>query len=465
MHPAVTQPADARSAPADPAADDRGRDRRLVAGIATTVGSRAVGAVVPLLLLPLTHRYLGTELFSLWQAVTALTAMAAFADLGLGNGLMTKLADTQARGETAQARRYVSTAYLTLAGAAVAACAALWIGALAIPWTSVFNLPSAELVPTARSMTLVCLTVFILNVPMSLVIRVQYGVQQVARANTWQLAGSLLCLPLTLAAVALDAAPVTLVAAVVIGPLLGNAVNSLWFYIRRMPELAPSLRCVERAAARELLRLGGMFLLLTAALTVATNADPLIVAQTRGLADVAVFAVAARLIAQLGLLMSMVSAAAWPAHGEALAHGRVAWIRRRTRRMTLVAATAVGLPSIVVALVGGQPLAALMGMTQAPDRWLLAGLGAWWMVLAVASPWFMVQNAAGVVRPQLVAWAAYLVLAVPLKWWGAGALGMAAVPWLGAAVALVTVFPAALLGYRQVLARAGPAVQGQRVAA
>ena len=181
MHPAVTQPADARSAPADPAADDRGRDRRLVAGIATTVGSRAVGAVVPLLLLPLTHRYLGTELFSLWQAVTALTAMAAFADLGLGNGLMTKLADTQARGETAQARRYVSTAYLTLAGAAVAACAALWIGALAIPWTSVFNLPSAELVPTARSMTLVCLTVFILNVPMSLVIRVQYGVQQVAR--------------------------------------------------------------------------------------------------------------------------------------------------------------------------------------------------------------------------------------------------------------------------------------------
>ena len=87
------------------------------------------------------------------------------------------------------------------------------------------------------------------------------------------------------------------------------------------------------------------------------------------------------------------------------------------------------------------------------------------MVLAVASPWFMVQNAAGVVRPQLVAWAAYLVLAVPLKWWGAGALGMAAVPWLGAAVALVTVFPAALLGYRQVLARAGPAVQAQRVTA
>ncbi|SCL48398.1 Membrane protein involved in the export of O-antigen and teichoic acid [Micromonospora citrea] len=465
MHPTVTESADARAPLADPAVADRGRDRRLVAGIATTVGSRAVGAIVPLLLLPLTQRYLGVELFGLWQAVTALTAMAAFADLGLGNGLMTKLADAHARGDAVQARRYVSTAYLTLAGAAGAACAALWLGALVTPWVAVFNLPSAELVPTARTMTLVCLTVFILNVPMSLVVRVQYGVQQVACANSWQLAGSLLCLPLTLVAVALDAGPVPLVAAAVSGPLLGNLVNSLWLYIRRMPELAPSPRYVEASAARVLLKLGGMFLLLTAVLTVATNTDPLIVAQTRGLAEVAVFAVAARLFAQLGLLMSMMTTALWPAYGEALAHGRVDWVRRLTGRMTLIAVAAVGLPSVVVALVGGEPLAALMGMAQAPDRWLLAGLGAWWMVLAVASPWFMVQNAAGVVRPQLAGWTAYLALAVPLKGWGAGALGTAAVPWLGAAVGLVTVVPAALLGYRQVVTRARPAAHGQRVTA
>ena len=66
----------------------------------------------------------------------------------------------------------------------------------------------------------------------------------------------------------------------------------------------------------------------------------------------------------------------------------------------------------------------------------------------------MVQNAAGVVSPQLLGWTLYLVLSVTAKWYGVGHLGITAFPYIGLAIYGLTVLPAALYGYRKALAPA-----------
>jgi hypothetical protein len=83
------------------------------------------------------------------------------------------------------------------------------------------------------------------------------------------------------------------------------------------------------------------------------------------------------------------------------------------------------------------------------------GLAAWWIIMAALSPVFMVQNGAGVVRPQLVGWGVYAVISIPVKALLATAWGIAAVPWVGAALLTVTVLPAALIGYHRVMRPAG----------
>ena len=67
------------------------------------------------------------------------------------------------------------------------------------------------------------------------------------------------------------------------------------------------------------------------------------------------------------------------------------------------------------------------------------------------SPRFMVQNAAGIIRPQLVGYICYLIISIPAKWFATAHVGITAIPYVGVAVYALTVLPAALYGHRRAL--------------
>ncbi|SCL73990.1 Membrane protein involved in the export of O-antigen and teichoic acid [Micromonospora peucetia] len=428
----------------------RDRQRRLLTGMAATVLCRAVGVVTPLVLIPVMLAELGPNLYGLWAAVGALTAMAAFADLGLGNGLMTRLAPCFATGDTARARRYVSSAYVLLTGIAVLILLCLWSASPLVPWSGLIG-ADGPAGAEAEPFMLACLTAFVVNVPLSLVVRVQFAYQQVAQSNLWQALGGLSAVPLVLLAVHVDMPPVGVVTASVTGPVLTNLLTSCWVYGRALPQLRPRLRAADRGEARELVALGGLFFLLTIVMSVANNADSLLIAHVLQMRDVTDFAVAARLFAQVGILVSLVNVPLWTANGDALARGEIDWVRRTSRRMTIVSSSMAVVLGGGLVFAGGPLLGAWAGIRLEGGGLLLAGLACWWVLLAAMSPCFMVQNAAGVIRPQLLGWTAYLAVSIPLKWYAAGRYGVAAVPITGALVYLLTVVPGALHGYRAVL--------------
>jgi O-antigen/teichoic acid export membrane protein len=441
------------------AADQQGaeRSRRLVSGIATALVGRATGFLVPLLLIPVTLSYLGPERYGLWSAVLALAGMAAFADLGLGSSLMTRLSVCHGTGDTGLARNYLSTAYLLIAPVTAALCALLWLTAPAIPWPSVFGVPDALSSAEVRGLVVVGLTAVILNIPLSLITRVQYAYQQVAVSNMWQAAGNVLALPLVLLAVWTAQPAVVVVGAAVASPLLTNAMNSLWVYGYRMPELRPRLSSVDRRLTRYLLGLSGMFLVLTVVMSAANNADSLIIAHVLGLEKVTAYAVPAKVMGQVGMLVGLINVPLWSANGEALARNDYAWVYRMVRRMTLISTAAALVPLTVLVLAGGPLFRAWLSIPLGDDRWLLGGLALWWVLLAAISPRFMVQNAVGLVRPQLLGWVAYLVISVVGKWWGVTWWGINALPFVAVATYLVTVLPAAVYGYHAALRTSGSA--------
>jgi O-antigen/teichoic acid export membrane protein len=407
-------------------------------------------------LVPVTLTYLGAGFYGLWMAVTALTGMAAFADLGLGSGLMTKLAGCWAAGDSASARRYVSSGYFSMVAVAGGLCGTLWSVAGVVPWETLLGLDETVPPGAARAVALICVTAFVVNLPLSLVVRVQYGYQQVAQSNLWQMAGSVAAVPLALGAVRAELSPLWVVTATVIAPILGNLINSLWVYGRQLPALRPCLRGVDWSSSRELFRLSGLFLVLTVVMSVANNVDMILIARVLGLESVTAFAVPARIFAQVGLLVAVVNGPLWPANTEALAHGHRAWIRRVTARMTVASALTALLASVVVVAGADLIFDLLMGPDQPVDRSLLIGLAFWWLVLAAISPRFMAQNAAGVVWPQLIGWTAYLVLSLPAKWYTLQHVGLGAVPYVGTLGYLFTVVPSALWGYRRTVWQGSP---------
>ncbi|WP_433392423.1 lipopolysaccharide biosynthesis protein [Micromonospora sp. KLBMP9576] len=429
-----------------------GRDRTLTAGIASSLAAKGVGLAAPLVITPSCFRYLGDQRYGLWMAITALTGMAWFADLGLGNGLLTRL--SHLADDAHQRAREISSAYTTLGVVAVALLSGLVLIEPLVPWARLFGVTDPALATEASALVLLCFGAFAVNVPLSLIQRIQYARAQVTQSNAWQATGALFSMAAVLAAIATGRGPLTVIACAVLAVPLTNLLNTLVYFWLQEPTARPRPGLVHRATAVGLLRLGLRFFALSAMSSIALNVDNPLVAHVLGLSVAAHYAVVGKLFGVLSVFVALVGMAVWPANGVALARGDTAWVRRTTRRMVLLNGLIVGTAGLGLVLCGHRLVQAWVGgvdVAVVPVA-VLAGLAFWSFLVAVASPLLLVQNSVGLLRPQFVGWATFLLLATALKVAGLRQFGLVGLPVAGCLAYLLTMWPAAVLGYRRALA-------------
>ncbi|CAN7470545.1 oligosaccharide flippase family protein [Terrabacter sp. LjRoot27] len=426
------------------------RSRLLVRGLITSLITRGVAGVTPLVLIPLTLAYLGQPIFGLWMTVLSLTSMALWSDLGLGSGLLTQLTRSLSLGERHRAREQVTSAYVTLTGVAIVVLAVLLGAQTAFDWPVLLNAQDPQARNVAHGIAVACLSAFAVNIPVSLVQKIQYASQEATASNVWQAIGSLSSLLAAGLAVATEQSPVVVVAAVAFAAPATALLNSIVYFARNR-DLRPDWRSFHATTARDLLRLGAQFFGISLITSLALNVDNLIISHTLGLRAVADYSVAFRTLSALGLVITFASLPFWSSTGDALARGDVVWVHRTTRLMSVGSACIVALVGAGIVLLRG-PVFGWLSPGYVPSVPLLAGLVVWWALVAFASPLFSVQNAASVLRPQAMGWACFLLLTVPLKIVAARQLGTASVPAVSVAVYLVVLLPFAVAGYRKAVA-------------
>src|ERR1035438_6179081 len=81
------------------------RNRRAVLTGAVATFARAVQVGTSLITVPLTLKYLGNERFGLWMTISSVLAMASFADFGVGNGVLSKVARAFGKDDRSEERR------------------------------------------------------------------------------------------------------------------------------------------------------------------------------------------------------------------------------------------------------------------------------------------------------------------------------------------------------------------------
>ncbi len=435
--------------------DEARRNRQVTRGLAAGLVTRVVAAATPLVLVPITLHLLGRQIYGLWMTAAAIAGALTFADLGLGNGLLTRLSVLVAEGDRARARVLTSSVYAMVAtGAALLCLLAVGGGTLHL-WSRVFGVEQVVDGVSTDFVISACLVAFLAFIPLLLVQRVQYACQQSAQANLWQAVATAAVIPVVLL-VRESRQEVILLAVLGTTPLLYLLYSVAYFRWVR-PDLAPSPRLVDLAVARDMVRLGLVFMVLTTIIAVATAVDTYAITTMVGLAAVAAYVIPMRLFAQVGQLVTMLNLPLWPAHAEALARGNHAWVRRVTRRMSLVSAGAAGAVGLVLGAWGPWLLDLWTRQSLGTSRTVIVGMALWWALQAAFSPFFMVQNSQAVLRPQLVGWTAFLVVSLPAKFAVAALHQVDLIPWVAAGAYLATVVPACVVGYRRALAEVPPA--------
>ena len=404
------------------------RHRRVLLTAAAAAAAKVVSVGTALVSVPLTLHYLGTERYGMWMTMSSLVAMLGFADLGIGNGLLTSVASANGRDDRAEIRAYVSSAFIILSAIALSIGLVAGIAYPAIPWPRLFNVDSVLAAKEAGPALAVLIACFLLALPLGVVQKVQIGLQKGFAASLWQCGASVLGLACLLLVIRFEGGLPWLALAFAGGPIVAGLSNALVFFGAQARDIAPSVRHASRRDMARTARIGLLFLVLQIVVAVAYSSDNIVIAQIRGAAAVAEYAVPAQMFSLIGAIVSMGLFPLWPAYGEALARGDHAWVKRTFVRSLVASISLAAIASTVLVLVGPMLLKLLVGRAIEPPFLLLIGLGLWKTLEAGGNSIAMLLNGGNVVGLQVALATSMAIAAITFK--------IVLVGWIGAAGAV-----------------------------
>jgi len=360
-------------------ADGRSRERhrRVVISAAAAALAKLLSVVTALISVPLTLHYLGAERYGMWMTMSSVIAMLAFADLGMGNGLLNVVSESHGRDDRQAIRQQVSSGFFILSLIAALVVVLFCAAYSFVSWHRIFNVQSALAQAEAGPALAVFAACFALNIPLGIVQRVQMGLQQGFTASLWQGLGSVLGLAGVLLAIHLEGGLPWLIGAMIGAPLLAAIGNSIHFFVFARPDLSPATQFVSRAAIQRIARTGMLFLVLQIVVTVAYASDNIVIAQMMGASAVTDYAVPEKMFSLITVLLGMVLAPLWPAYGEAIARGDKEWVRRTLKRSLTTAVGIAAVLSTLLVIFGDRIISIWVGHVVNPPFLLLLGLGIW----------------------------------------------------------------------------------------
>jgi len=315
------------------------------------------------------------------MTLTSLLLLVQFADLGIGNGLVTVISDLRGRDETQAISAAVSSA------AVIMCLVGLTLVTLSIPlvyfidWPrafKTFSLPSAGL-DAAALIFAISLSV---TIPATIGQKIQWGFQEAYRANIWQMIGNVLVLVMLIFSGKLSLGLWAYVLATSGGPLVALVGSSFEQLVVRRPWLRPHFDLASWILVRRLLGIGGAWGLCQCFLFVATGMDGVFVSRMFGASAMGDYGLMMRMMAGLAVAI-LLTVPLWPVFSEALARGDLSWAMRTAKRALILCAS-IGVASAALLLFGSRFIARIwIDRTMVPSIALVVAFSAWVLVYNV----------------------------------------------------------------------------------
>ncbi len=421
---------------------ERNRRAALTGGVATM--ARAVQIGSSLITVPLTLKYLGNERFGLWMTISSVLAMAAFADFGIGNGVLNTVAKAFGKDDREGIRKAVSSGFAVLSTIAVLLLASFFAIYRFVNWADFFRVVSPQARAEAGPALVVFATCFALNISMDVVQRVQLGLQQGYRYSLWQLCGSLTGFVGVLAGIWFHVSLPLLVVAIAGAPIFATTLNAVHFFGFVRPDLRPTRRLVESNVISEIAKLGGLFFVLQVVVAVSYSADNFIIARTLGAVNVPEYSIPQRMFGLITMMSGMLIAPLWPAYSEAVSRGHMDWVRRTLGRSLLLVLVLTSTASMLLLITGRTLIHWWVGSRIHPPFWLLLGLAVWTVMGCCGDALAIFMNGVELMRFQVVVASIFGAGCIITKVLFVGHFGIVGVPWATlSAYALLNALPCA----------------------
>jgi O-antigen/teichoic acid export membrane protein len=403
------------------------RRRQIVRTAMTGVLAKASAFLPTLGIAPIAAMTLGPERLGVLMTVLSLLAFLQLADLGVGGNLVTGVSRAVGAGKQRRVRLLqwnglaLVSAMAVAMGFAAAGLSFSRVGALIFPQSEI------ALQREATLSLVVFVALFALGMPLTLMTKVQLGMQRGHVANLWQSGAALINFAAG-ACICVMGGPVpATIAGLMAGTLLCGVGNAV-VHVLQHPEARFRKRTLRRSIVRRLFSGSLSYLALQIIFLVTYAVDTLIVARHLGAIDASGYAIAERMFSIIAVAVGVVTAPLWAAYGEALGKRDHEWARRCLRkslwRFGLLSSLMCG---SVVAAFG--PLVSLLGAgTVHVPLTVAIAMAAWRVVESMGSALAVYLFASE--KVQFVLWCGFATGAVSLlaKFQLVGRFGPVALP-------------------------------------
>lgn len=361
-----------------------GRNRRLAIGMASGVATKSIIFSLTLITVPMTLHYLGPERYGIWVTMISMLAWLNLVDLGIANGLTPALSAAFGSKRYDLAQQYIATAFWALVAIAVlvgAVSCFLWSW---LDWHHIFNV-SPSLEGQVATAVAVAFGIFLLNLPFSITQRIFLAYQEGLMANLAQLAMNVAGVVGIFAVIQMQGGLVSLVLGYSGAQLVVLLLCTGWLFGRSKPQLRPMVR-PNRAQAKYVLSLGGMFFINQIAALFIFHKDSLLITFLLGPAHATPFSVAWQMFLYLNAINLVVTPYLGPTFGEAFAVGDLHWMRQAFRRY-IQTTCALAVPAVaLLTWFHRSILAAWAGPEIIPTLTTVLWMAFWSAILIVQGP-------------------------------------------------------------------------------
>lgn len=415
------------------------RLHRIKLSIFSALLIRPLSVVIPIVTIPLFLKYLGAERYGLYEAIGALALYLSMSNAGLTLGLINKLTDCDVRQDREAARIYTSTLTVTMVVFTIITMAIVTVLAIGVDWQRVFETtdPRARSeVPWAFWTAGTCVIVGLL---IGIAPAIYAAYQETHRNNIWDGIAKVASLVACFVVVHTSWGLVGVILALSGVPAAVRLVNLVDLFLREKPWLRPDLRKFQFRALGSLASQGLLLFILAMSTVLLFQTDKLIIGVLLTPTDVTVYAIIGRVFLTAYGVYMMLLTPLWPASGDAVRRGDLAWLRK-SLRISMLAGCGIMLLCGIALLIGGNKLLHLLpgGAGLHASKSLILAMTCAFIARAWVDGRSIILNSAEVLVPQTFFYGGHAAINVVVAIALGRVYGVEGVAWATPITALAT---------------------------
>lgn len=316
-------------------------NRIVVVNVAGAFAVKGLAMVVSLFTMPAYIRFFGNETtLGLWFTMVSVLNWVLNFDMGIGNGLRNHLTKSIVKKDTENARRYMTSAYISVGAIGLGLFVLLFCVFGLINWNMVFNIKESVVSSSALLLSVrIVFSGIILQMFFRLISSVLYAIQRSFINNLLQLFVVLTTLLLVVVTPSKSNDENLIAMAVVhsVAGILPPLVTTLIVFSgKNMRKIIPKASYFSFTHAKEVISLGGAFLGVQIAYMIIMNSNEYLITLFRGNEEVVEFQVYNRLFTLIGTIFALTLTPVWSAVTKAAAEKNIRWIKSLYKRFMVL---------------------------------------------------------------------------------------------------------------------------------